>query len=326
MSAPQEASGVSIIVPVFNSAEGIPVLVERLERVLRDIEQPFEVILVDDRSVDASWDAIARCRTGRPWLRGIRLMRNYGQHNALLCGIRAAGYATCVTLDDDLQNPPEEIPKLLGRLAEGYDLVYGTPAVARHALRHRLASRILRFALAVALGAETARVVSPFRAFRTGLRRAFADARTPWVIIDILFTWATTNVGTVTVRHDPRAQGRPTYTFRRRFVQALDLITGFSTLPLKVASVVGFVFTLFGLGVLGYVLVVYLLYGGIPGFPFLASTIAIFSGAQLFALGVVGEYLARMFQRVMDRPAYAVGETTDGLTDPDPARAGNPRG
>ncbi len=311
MSEAAADEGVSVVIPVFNSAAGIPTLVERLAAVLGGLGRPYEVILVDDRSADSSWDAIQRCRTARPWLRGIRLMRNSGQHNALLCGIRAARNATCVTLDDDLQNPPEEIPKLLARLAEGHDLVYGTPIVARHALRHRLASRILRFALSVALGARIARVVSPFRAFRTHLRRAFADVRTPWIIVDVLLTWATTNVGTVTVRHDARGHGRPTYTFRRRFVQALDLITGFSTLPLKIASVIGFVFTVFGFGVLCYVLWVYFRYGGVPGFPFLASTIAIFSGAQLFALGVVGEYLARMFQRTMDRPPYTIGETTD---------------
>jgi len=311
-NAVSEERGVSVVVPVFNSAPGIPALLERLEGVLRGLAEPFEVILVDDGSQDDSWDTIVRSADGRPWLRGFQLMRNYGQHNALLCGIRAAAYATCVTLDDDLQNPPEEIPKLLARLAEGYDLVYGTPVAVRHARRHRLASAMLRFALAMALGAKTARIVSPLRAFRTRLRRAFADVRTPSVVVDILFTWATARIGSVSVRHDRRAQGRTTYTFRRRFVQALDLITGFSTLPLKIASVVGFLFTLFALGVLGYVLVIHLLYGGVPGFPFLASTIAIFSGAQLFALGVVGEYLARMYQRIMDRPPYAVGETTEG--------------
>ena len=98
----------------------------------------------------------------------------------------------------------------------------------------------------------------------------------------------------------------------RRAVQALDLVTGFSTVPLKIASVVGFAFTAFGLGVFVYVVYIWLRYGGVPGWPFLASTIAIFSGAQLFALGILGEYLARMFERLMDRPAYAVADSTDG--------------
>jgi len=315
VSGAAEPAGVSVVIPVFNSVAGIPALLERLESVLRGLGQPFEVVLVDDCSEDGSWEAIVRSAEVRPWLRGLHLMRNYGQHNALLCGIRAARYATCVTLDDDLQNPPEEIPKLLARLAQGYDLVYGVPVSVRHARGHRLASAMLKLALALALGAKTARNVSPQRAFRTRLRRAFADVRTPWVIVDILFTWATTHIATVAVQHDRRAHGRTTYTFRRRFVQALDLVTGFSTLPLKIASVVGFVFTLFGLGVLAYVIGIYFLYGGVPGFPFLASTIAIFSGAQLFALGVLGEYLARMFQRIMDRPPYTVGETTERQPD-----------
>ena len=119
------------------------------------------------------------------------------------------------------------------------------------------------------------------------------------------------------MKHEARAHGRTSYTFGRRFVQALDLVTGFSTIPLKIASVVGFFFTLFGVGVLSYVLVIHILYGGVPGFPFLASTIAIFSGAQLFALGVVGEYVARMFQRIMGRPPYAIEESTEAAERPE---------
>ena len=130
--------------------------------------------------------------------------------------------------------------------------------------------------------------------------------------------WGTTKFGVVDVGHHDRADGEKTrYNSRKRFSQAFDLITGFSTLPLKVASLVGFFFTLFGIGLLAYVLGVYFLIGGtVPGWVFLASTISIFSGAQLFALGIVGEYLGRMFTRIMERPPYAIAEKIDRTEAP----------
>lgn len=313
--APLAADGISVVVPVYNNAPGLPALLERLQRTLESLAVPFEVILVNDGSADDSWDVILRARRERPWLRGIHLMRNYGQHNALLCGIRQARFPITVTLDDDLQNPPEEIPKLLDKLAQGYDLVYGTPSNPRHGHPFLIASYLLKLGLAVAVGAKSARIVSPLRAFRTQLRQAFADVRVPRPIIDIMFTWVTSRIGSVPVRHEERREGKTVYTFARRVVQALDLVTGFSTVPLKIASLIGFAFTLFGILVLVYVIVQYLLFGGIPGWPFLASTIAIFSGAQLFALGVVGEYLSRVFERIMELPSYAIRETTDDAAE-----------
>jgi undecaprenyl-phosphate 4-deoxy-4-formamido-L-arabinose transferase len=238
-------------------------------------------------------------------------MRNYGQHNALLCGIRAARFEVIVTIDDDLQNPPEEIPRLLAKLAEGCDVVYGTPLKDAHGLLRDFASRITKFALQNAMGAETARQVSAFRAFRTQLRAAFAEYRGPYASVDVLLTWGTNRFSAVTVRTDPRAFGTSNYTIRTLIAHALNMMTGFSTLPLQFASMVGFAFTFIGMAVLTYVMVRYFLNGGsVPGFPFLASIIAIFSGAQLFALGVIGEYLSRIHFRMMDRPPYAVQTTT----------------
>jgi undecaprenyl-phosphate 4-deoxy-4-formamido-L-arabinose transferase len=130
------------------------------------------------------------------------------------------------------------------------------------------------------------------------------------VILDVLLSWGTSRFSTVTVREDPRAEGRSTYNFSRLFRVAMTVLTAYSTKPLRFASVLGFGCTLFGLGVFLYVLYVYFFLGSIQGFPFTASIIAIFSGVQLFALGIIGEYLARIFDRSMDRPTYVVGEET----------------
>ena len=302
----------SVVVPVYNSEASLPELVSRLETVLSAVAHTFEVVLVNDGSRDHSWDVICRLAQAHHWVRGIDLMRNYGQHNALLAGIRVARHEVIITLDDDLQNPPEEIPKLLDRLAEGYGVVYGTPQKEQHGLWRDLASRVTKLALQSAMGAETARNVSAFRAFRAQVRGTFANYQGPFVSIDVLLAWGTTRFAVIPVHHDPRRIGVSNYTFRKLVTHALNMMTGFSVLPLQLASLIGFGFTLFGLLVLVYVVGRYLIQGGsVPGFPFLASIIAIFSGAQLFALGIIGEYLARMHFRMMGRPAYVVrGDTS----------------
>jgi len=275
-----------------------------------------ELILVNDASRDNTWDVICDLASRYPWVHGINLMRNVGQHNALLCGTRAACNSVIITMDDDLQNPPEEMPKLLDKLAEGYDVVYGTPQTEQHGLWRDMSSRITKLALQSAMGAEIARKVSTYRAFRTQVRDAFAAYQGPFVSMDVILTWGTTRFGSVPVAHDVRGIGKSNYTFRKLVTHALNMMTGFSTLPLQLASLIGFAFTGVGFLVLLYVFGRYIAEGGsVPGFPFLASIVAIFSGAQMFALGIIGEYLARMHFRSMDRPTYTVRSTTaDRLT------------
>src|SRR4029077_9583652 len=161
--------------PVYNSEASLPELISRLGPVLRSSTTAAELLLVNDASSDRSWQVIQQLASQNSWVKGISLMRNYGQHNAVLCGIRAARYDVVVTMDDDLQHPPEEIPQLLAMLSQGYDVVYGTPQKEQHGLLRDLASRLTKIALQHAMGAGTARNVSAFRAFRTTVREAFTD-------------------------------------------------------------------------------------------------------------------------------------------------------
>jgi glycosyltransferase involved in cell wall biosynthesis len=301
-----ERRSISVVTPVYNGEASVGELCRRLAEVLPRISAEHEVILVNDGSRDRSWEMISDLCSRSPVVRGLNLMRNYGQHNALLCGIRAAKYDLVVTMDDDLQHPPEEIPRLLARLDEGFDVVYGTPKAEQHGLLRALASRITRLALGAAVGRDVAKNVSAFRVFPTQLREAFASYESPFVSIDVLLTWATTRFAAIPVAFQPRYSGSSTYTFTKLVRHAFDMMTGFSTAPLQLASLIGFGCTLFGIAVLIYVVGRYFLEGSIPGFPFLASIIAIFSGAQLFALGVIGEYLARIHFRTMKRPVYVV--------------------
>lgn len=310
---------ISVIIPVYNSTDSIAYLVDQLNEVLDSGGFRHEVILVNDGSHDDSWQTIDRLTRQHAYVRGINLMRNYGQHNALLCGLRAAKYPVCVTMDDDLQHPPREIPRLLEELGRGYDVVYGTPTHQQHGLWRNLASTITRLALQSTMGVENARKVSAFRALNTELRHAFGDYRSPFVTLDVLLAWGTTRFSSIPVEHAPRHSGVSNYTFRKLIRHAMNMMTGFTILPLQLASMLGFTFAVFGFLVLVYVIGRYLVQGGsVPGFPFLASIIAVFSGVQLFSLGIIGEYLARMHFRLMEQPTYVVrGHTTPPSESPE---------
>lgn len=307
---------ISVVIPVYQSEKSLPPLIEQLETALKALSLPdFEVIVVNDASRDNSWKVIQTLSVEKPWIRGICLMRNYGQHNAVLCGIRAARFPVVVTIDDDLQHPPGEIVKLLNALTDETDVVYGTPEKEQHGLWRDLASVVTKMALQSAMGTTIARKVSAFRLFRTKLRDAFATYSSPYVSIDVLLTWGSTRFTSVKVRHDPRTIGKSNYTFSKLARHAMNMITGFSAVPLRLATFIGFGFALFGGLLLVYLLINYFVTGGgVQGFTFLASVISLFSGVQLFALGIMGEYLARMHFRMMDRPSYTVRVVTGDTT------------
>jgi glycosyltransferase involved in cell wall biosynthesis len=305
----------SIVVPVYNGALSLRQLTAELTDVLPTLADEYEIIFVEDDGKDNSWEVLHEVVQDFPHVRAFKHMRNYGQHNALLYGVREALYEVVVTMDDDLQHPPTELSKLLNKLQEGYDVVYGTPQKERHGLLRDMASQITKLALQSAMGVDVARNVSAFRMFRTQLRDAFAGYESPVVNIDVLLTWGTTRFAAITVPHAPRQFGVSNYTLRKLIVHALNMMTGFSTLPLQLASMTGFVLTIFGVLILLYVFGRLLFESSVPGFPFLASIIAIFSGAQLFALGIIGEYLARMHVRIMGRPTSMIRDKVESVPE-----------
>ncbi len=299
--------GLTIVIPVYNSAEILPLLLERLAPLLPGLAANHELILVNDGSRDGSWQCIEALAQRYPFVRGIELMRNFGQHNALLAGIRAARFDVLVTMDDDLQHPPEEIGKLVAALTPDKDVVYGVPEVLPHSPGRNLASRLTKLVLQKAMGAEIAGRVDAFRVMRTQVREAFVHFLGMHTSLDVLLTWGTTRFGMVNVDHHPRRIGKSNYTFRKLATHALNMMTGFSVLPLQLASLVGFGTTGFGMLVFAYVLVRVFVENAAPaGFPLLVSIISIFSGAQLVALGIIGEYLARVHTRSLDRPPYVI--------------------
>ena len=304
---------VSVVIPVYRSEESVGLLFKQLADMLPRISEEFEVIFVEDGGGDRSWNIVMELASEHAWVRGFRLMRNFGQHSALLCGIRAAKYDIVVTMDDDLQHPTERIFDLIELVDSGHDVAYGTPIRQRHGILRNIASLLAKWVLQGAMGAETARSISAFRAFRTSLRDSFADYHSPLVNIDVLLTWGTTRFVAIPTPHAPRTLGISNYTFGKLVTHTFNLVTGFSTLPLRLASALGLVMTS-----LGFVILIYIVFSQlfafqfeVPGFTFVASLISIFAGAQMLTLGIIGEYLARIHLRSMDKPAYVIGQTTD---------------
>lgn len=297
----------SIIVPVYRGETYVEPLVERLTKVLPGIARKYEIILVNDGSPDASWVVITQMVKKHKWVKGICLMRNYGQHNATLCGIRSARYELIVTMDQDLQHPPEEIPVLLAKINEGYDVVYGAPKKLPQGFFRNIMTANIKRLLAIVMGVPSVQNISAFRLFRSTLLSAFENFQSPTLTVDVLLSWGTSRFTSVQV--DVAPANRSNYNFFALVKTTMVILTGYSTLPLRLASWIGFFMTLFGLAVFLYVVYIYFSAGSLPGFPFLASIISLFSGAQLFTLGIFGEYLARIFDRSMDRPSYVIHET-----------------
>lgn len=297
----------SVVVPVYRGEKTLDPLLDRLSQALPKLFDSYEVILVNDGSPDNSWDVIQKLTRKYDFARGIRLMRNYGQHNATLCGVRAAQYELIVTMDQDLQHPPEEISILLAKLNEGFDVIYGAPQKLPQGVVRNFLTKYIKLILAKVMGTPSVTHMSAFRLFRAELRDAFVNFQSQTLILDVLLSWGTTRFTYVPVNIAPAESSN--YKFATLVKAALLILIGYSTLPLRIASFIGFFMTLFGFGVFVYVFYVYLALGSLPGFPFLASIIALFSGAQMFTMGIFGEYLARIFDRSMDRPSYVIQES-----------------
>jgi undecaprenyl-phosphate 4-deoxy-4-formamido-L-arabinose transferase len=301
--------GVSIVVPTYKSPTTLAELVERIESLSLSA---YEIIIVDDGNSDATWEQIGLLSQAKRSVVGMRLGRNFGQHSALLAGVRKAKYSQIVTIDDDLQNPPEAIPKLLESLVNGVDVVYGVSTQVRQSVWRRFTSRTAKSIFAIVLGFESAISISSFRVFRTQLREGFAGELGPHVSLDALLTWSTSRFSTIEVEHHARRVGKSNYSFTKLVRFMLDTATSYSTRPLRLATTIGFITTLFGLLMLVWVVGIAIFVGdSVPGFPFLAASIAVFSGVQLVVLGILGEYLGKIHFRAMNKPTFSISETTE---------------
>ena len=299
---------ISVVVPCYRSQNTLPELVRRLLVQLPRVADAFEVILVVDNSPDTTYAIARELEKRHPGqVRAVLLRRNYGQHNALFAGLMRARYSVTVTLDDDLQHRPEAIHTLVEPLADPLvDLVYGVPEREEHGFFRSLASRSVKAGLAAAQ-VPSAKDVSAFRAFRTDLRLGFAHVADQLGNLDVLLSWTTNSIRSVEVEMDERADGKSGYTLSSLVRHAMNMVTGYGTMPLKLVTWLGVGVSLIGFLMLIIVVVRYLL-GEIEvaGFATLASMVALFSGVMMLSLGILGEYLGRLHFRSMQRPTFLV--------------------
>ena len=304
-----------MVIPAYKSAATLPELVRELHRCVRPLVDQFEIVIVDDGSGDDTWATIEQLAADDSSVRGLQLLRNYGQHNALLAGIRDARQPLVLTMDDDLQHPPAEVATLLEALRPEVDLVYGRPAQERQSPMRNIASRFSKWAMATSLGPDVYPRSGAFRLFRRQLVAASSEVHDPSLSIDVLLSWATNRIVDVPVEHHDRTVGRSGYSLTRLLRHMANMVTGYSTRPLRLVSVFGVLTAFLGFALLLYVLVRFVVSGSdVAGFTFLAATVTLFSGVQLLSLGVLGEYLSRVHFRSMGKPVYVIRESTD---DPD---------
>ena len=299
---------VSVVVPVYGGEQTIEQLVSQTSAALSDAGWTHEILLVCDRPRDGSWEVAKRLAATRPEVTSIQLRRNFGQHPATLLGIRRSVGTTIVTMDEDLQHDPLDVPTLVRESRSAGAIAYGVAKELKHAWWRNATSRAAKWLVARYLGFH-AHDISAFRAFPAELREAFATYHGERVAIDVLLSWAGAPIRAVECRYSTRETGESGYTFRKLVGYLLDLMLGYSTAPLRLASWLGLCAVFLALGVGGYVLVNWLVRGSVvPGFAFLALSVAMFSGVQLLSLGLIGEYLGRLYFNALGKPQYLVAE------------------
>ena len=304
---------VSVVIPCYKTGNRVEKLVEEISQSLAGYTKgSFEILFVVDGSPDDTWKHVVQESKNNDHVRGLELMRNYGQHAALLAGIRSARGEIIVTLDDDFQQNPAEIPQLIDALGDSFDLVYGVSTVEEHSAVRNIASRTYKWAAEHLLQISNAKSVTAFRAFRRDLAEGFENTSDPYAPLDVLLNWSTTRITSVPVTMSERVDGKSSYTFRSLVRHAVNAITGYSTAPLRFVTYVGLTTFIISFILLARIFILYL-HGDISvvGYSSLALMIAFFSGIQLLSLGIIGEYLGRLHMRSMGKPRYLIRSQTN---------------
>ena len=299
----------SVVIPVLNEAGNVMTLASRVTAVMEEVGLPFELLFVDDGSRDATPHLLRKLAAGDPRIRVVRFTRNYGQEAAVEALYLHARGRWLIQMDGDLQHPPEEIPALIAKKDEGYDVVYGVREKRRDAPFRVAASHTMQWAMKSLMEIELPEDVSTFRLMRSPIARLVAALPERRKFFSALLVWSGARIGTVRVRHEARHAGSTHYNFTKLLNHTFDLIVGFSSKPLRYIGTLGFLFALVGLGLGAWVIARKLLWNyGIMGWPSLFASVVILGGMQLSATSVIGEYIARIYVQAQARPLYNVAE------------------
>ena len=298
---------ISIVVPVYNEEPLVEELYSRLKSVCDGLGRSYEILIVDDGSDDGSFEKLKRIKEADKALRLVRLTRNFGQQSAVLAGFRISRGDIVVQLDSDLQNPPEEIPKLLVALTDDIDLVTTVHKKRQDRLLRVIGSRLLRRIGQILFGKSVKLNLSSFRAMRRSAVDKIETCRDRSRYMAVLMSWMGLPSVEIEVEHHARKKGTTKYSFLTLFKLSWDLVTGYSNFPLRLVTYMG----LFG-SFMGFLMMAFLLYQRIAngilieGFIVLSAVFAFFVGVQLLSIGFLGEYLGRVHSQVQGRPDYIV--------------------
>lgn len=302
----------SVVIPVYGSAPILPELVRQLEEVLSNrfnIDNAYEVILVDDCGPGNGWLVIRQLADLYPFVKGVGLRKNVGQHNAIMAGLNYAEGDVVVVMDDDLQHSPYDVPSLYSRILEGYDVCYADFQNRQHALWKILGSKFNDFVASYLLKKPRDLYLSPFKAFTRGVRHELIKYTGPYVYLDGLILTITSRISTTPVTHHSRYSGEGGYGLKKSLSLWLKMATNFSIAPLRLASIGGMLFSLVGFLFAVFFILQKIVGGHVPqGWTSTIVVVLFMGGIQLLALGAIGEYLGRVYLSINRRPQYVVSE------------------
>lgn len=298
----------SIVIPIFYEEDNIQELYHRLTKVMTALGS-YEIIMVDDGSKDRSWPLIKELHEKDSRVKGISLSKNFGHHIAITAGLDYSRGKAVILMDGDLQDPPEEIPKLYEKYKEGYDLVYGIRQYRKDPVFKKITSYLFWGLLRRFSGVDIPKGQTMLRILSRKIVDALKEMRERARFIHGMMAWAGFNVTTLEVKHNPRVKGKSKYTIIKMFRLAFHAITSFSTIPLRLSSYIGFISSSISL-IIGIYFIYRRLIHGIPIIGYASIIVSIFfvGGIQLLVLGIFGEYLGRTYTEVQKRPIYIVTE------------------
>jgi undecaprenyl-phosphate 4-deoxy-4-formamido-L-arabinose transferase len=303
----------SIVVPVYRSALILPRLVEQIQLAMKKegwIDN-FELLLVNDDSPDNSWEVISSLAQTYPFVKGLSLRRNFGQHNAVMAGLNHVRGEFVVLMDDDLQHPPHAIGDLVRALAKGYDVCYTNYINRQHRLWKKLGSQFNDWVATHLLGKPKGIYLSSFKGLRRDVVREVIRYDGPYAYVDGLILDVTRSITTIDIEHQMRHEGDGNYNLRRSISLWLRMATSFSVMPLRLATYAGFALGAMSLIMIGFIIVQKMLYPELPrGWASLIATILFIGGIQTLCIGMIGEYLGRTYLKLNRKPQFIVGRTT----------------
>jgi undecaprenyl-phosphate 4-deoxy-4-formamido-L-arabinose transferase len=305
----------SIVVPVFDEEANLPELLDRLGKVTAEMGGGHEIVLVNDGSRDRSWELLRAAAAERPDLVVVDLNRNYGQHAAVFAGFEVSRGEIVVTLDADLQNPPEEVPKLVAKMEEGYDLVGSVRMAREDTWFRRVASRLINRLTARAAGVRLTDIGCMLRAYRRDVVRHLVESGEISTFIPVLAELYAGRMTEIPVAHSERARGESKYSLLKLVRLQFDLVTSFSLLPLRVSMGIGVATSVLALVAAAVLIAGRLIYGrewAVSGVFTLFAVLFALLGVLLFAIGLLGEYVGRIYMEVRHRPRFVVREVIRG--------------